>query len=213
MCSRMGCQSLTFTPSLHRTSFTHSHCHQSQSRSRSEARSLGHTFARMRISHRHTLAGDSLSCFPSYPHTPHLMGQLWSACAVQGQAMSDLMTDFAMALLREMGLNPDGSQRMQPQAALPVPTSAPVTYPTQPYSSSTAAAPSSASAPSSGAYSPVPLTSYPAATDSRTTAAPTHARASPGGATSPVAYTAPVAATPEPVQEAYPAVRACDVCC
>jgi hypothetical protein len=31
----------------------------------------------------------------------------------EGKAISDLLTDYAMALLREMGLNPDGSRRVR----------------------------------------------------------------------------------------------------
>jgi hypothetical protein len=38
--------------------------------------------------------------------------------------MSDLLTDYAMGLLREMGLNPDGTQRVAPQpASAPAPAS------------------------------------------------------------------------------------------
>jgi FERM central domain/WW domain len=33
----------------------------------------------------------------------------------EGKHMSDLLTDYAMALLREMGLNPDGSKRISPK--------------------------------------------------------------------------------------------------
>jgi hypothetical protein len=35
----------------------------------------------------------------------------------EGEPMSDLLTDYAMALLREMGLNPDGSARERPADA------------------------------------------------------------------------------------------------
>jgi len=33
----------------------------------------------------------------------------------EGKAISDLLTDYAMALLREMGLNPDGTRRVRPK--------------------------------------------------------------------------------------------------
>jgi uncharacterized membrane protein YgcG len=35
----------------------------------------------------------------------------------EGKAISDLLTDYAMALLREMGLNPDGTRRVRPKDA------------------------------------------------------------------------------------------------
>jgi hypothetical protein len=64
----------------------------------------------------------------------------------EGESMSDLLTDYAMALLREMGLNPDGTPRAKPAAASASSTAA---------SSSAAETPSGGLAKSVDAYSGV----------------------------------------------------------
>lgn len=57
----------------------------------------------------------------------------------EGKVMSDMLTDYALALLREMGLNPDGTKRVKPRdrapaataSAAPAPAAPPAAAPTK----------------------------------------------------------------------------------
>jgi hypothetical protein len=115
--------------------------------------------------------------FPRLPSPP-----LRALRAHQGVHISDLLTDYAMALLREMGLNPDGTQR----APRPV--------------HAAAAASSSGSAAGTGLY-----TSASTPTAAPTAAASVPAYVAPAPAPEPEPEPEPVAA-PEPAAE-EPQVR------
>jgi hypothetical protein len=95
----------------------------------------------------------------------------------QGVHISDLLTDYAMALLREMGLNPDGTQR------------APRVLPS---------AATSGSAAGTGLYTNV---STPSAAAAAAAAAPAYTAPAPAPAPVPAPAPAPV---PEPIPEPEP---------
>lgn len=74
----------------------------------------------------------------------------------EGKAMSDLLTDYALALLREMGLNPDGSKRVR--APKPTPKAASASASSGGAgAASAAAAPAPAAAGGAGAGGPPPV--------------------------------------------------------